>query len=47
MRSNWPVAQVLEVYPGQDGVVRSAKVKLPNSELFHPSQKLCLLECVD
>ena len=33
MRSYWPVARVLEVYPRQNGVVRSAKVKLPNTEL--------------
>ena len=47
IRSHWPVTRVFEVYPGQDGVVRSAKVKLPNIELVHPSQKLCLLECTD
>ena len=47
MRSNWPVALVLEVYPGQDGVVRSAKVKLPNAELVWTSRKFCLLEYAD
>ena len=40
IRSHWPVTGVLQVYPGQDGVVRSAKVKLPNTEMVHPSQKL-------
>ena len=40
-----PVAPVLEVYLGQDGVMRSAKAKLPNTELIRPSGKLCLLEC--
>ena len=47
MRSHWPVAQKLEVYPGQDGVVTSAKVELSNTELVLPSRKLYLLECAD
>ena len=33
MRYHWPVARVLEVYPRQNGVVRSAEVKLTNTEL--------------
>ena len=47
MRSNWPVALVLEVYPGQDGVMRSEKVKLPNTELVCTSRNFCLLEYAD
>ena len=37
-RSYWPVAPVLQVYPGKDDVVISAKVKLQNTELVQPSR---------
>ena len=47
IRSCWPVVRVLDIYPGQDGVVRSAKVKSKNDEMIGPSRKLSLLECAD
>ena len=43
-RNQWPLARVVEVYPGRDGLVRSAKVKMMNSEYRRPVTKLCLLE---
>ena len=36
----WPLARVLEVYPGNDGVVRVAKVRTPNGEYTRPVVKL-------
>ena len=35
-RSHWPLARVIEVYPGKDDIVRSAKIELPNSVLTRP-----------
>lgn len=43
-RGQWPMARVLEVFKARDGLVRSAKVKTPTSELMRPIHKLCLLE---
>ena len=43
-RSHWPLARVIETYPGRDGIVRSVRLKLPNTELMRPCNKLCLLE---
>ena len=36
----WPIARILEVYPGNDGVVRVVKVKTPNGEYKRPATKL-------
>lgn len=36
----WPVARVVEVYPGADGLVRSVKIVTPKSELVRPICKL-------
>ena len=35
-RSHWPLARVIEMYPGKDDIVRSAKIELPNSVLTRP-----------
>ena len=43
-RSHWPLARVIETYPGRDGIVRFVRLKLPNTELMRPCNKLCLLE---
>ena len=43
-RSKWPLARVVETYPGKDEIIRSAKVKTTSSELVRPVAKLCLLE---
>ena len=42
-RSKWPLARVLEVYPGQDSHVRVAKVLLNGKNLTRPISKLCPL----
>ena len=43
-RSHWPLGRIVDVYPGIDGIVRSVKVKTPNSELSRPSRQLYLFE---
>ena len=43
-QSHWPLARVIETYPEKDGIVRSAKINLPNSVLTRPCNKLCMLE---
>ena len=35
-RSHWPLASVVDTYPGEDGDVRSANVETPT--------RLCILE---
>ena len=37
---HWPLARILEVYPGNDGVVRVAKVKTPHGVYTRPVVKL-------
>ena len=44
-RGNWPLGRVLEVYPGTDGRVRVAKVKVGQGTLVRSVTKLCPLEC--
>ncbi|CAG7733339.1 unnamed protein product [Allacma fusca] len=39
-RVNWPMARVLEVFPGKDGVIRVAKVKTLTGEIVRPIQRL-------
>lgn len=43
-RGNWPLGRVLEIYPGQDGGVRVAKVQVCQGTLVRSVTKLCLLE---
>lgn len=43
-RGEWPVGRITEVFPGPDGVVRSARVKTRRGEYVRPVMKLCLLE---
>ena len=45
-RNLWPLARVLETFPGRDGRVRTVKVKTRSSELVRPIHKLCFLESV-
>ena len=44
LRGCWKLGHVLEIYPGPDGMVHTAKVKTKNSIFIRPIQKLCLLE---
>ena len=43
-RNSWPVGRIIETYKGQDDLVRSARVRLRDSELVRPIRKLCVLE---
>ena len=43
-RSYWPLVRVTETYPGKGGIVRSPKIKLPNSVLTKLCNKHCMLE---
>ena len=39
----WPLAKVLQTYPGKDGIVRAAKVQTATTTLKRPVTKLALL----
>ncbi|XP_075250799.1 uncharacterized protein LOC142343002 [Convolutriloba macropyga] len=39
-RGLWPLAKVIEIYPGSDGVVRSVKLRTPHGEKVRPVIKL-------
>lgn len=41
--ATWPLARVLETFPGKDGRVRVAKVKTSSSEFVRPITKLCVI----
>ncbi|XP_071042994.1 uncharacterized protein [Parasteatoda tepidariorum] len=43
-RVDWPLAKVIEIYKGRDGVSRVAKVKTQNGEIIRPFQRLFRLE---
>ena len=43
-RNSWPVGRVIETYKGADDLVRSARVRLWDSELVRTIAKLCVLE---
>jgi transposase InsO family protein len=43
-RNRWPLARVMQVFPGADGMVRSAMVKTATSEYQRPIAKMCLIE---
>ena len=42
-RGTWPMARVLEVERGADGLVRRARVKTEKGIYLRPVQKMCLL----
>ena len=46
-RGEWPLGRVIEVYPGDDGLVRVVKVKTKNKEYLCPVHRLCPLEYVE
>ena len=46
-RAFWPLARIIETYVSNDGNVRSVKLKLPNSMVIRPSNKLYLLDECD
>ena len=43
-RSNWPLARVLDVYRGEDDVIRFVKVKTRDGVYTRPAVTLHLLE---
>ena len=44
LRNRWPMGRVMEVSCGEDGGVRSVKIKTAGSVFHRPVTKLCLLE---
>ena len=42
-RRTWKMAVVLETFPGDDGLVRKAKIKTANAVYDRPIHKLCLI----
>ena len=42
--AHWPLGKVIEVYPGKDGHVRSAKLQVGEKQYVRPIVKLCPLE---
>ena len=43
-RGRWPLGRVVEVIPGQDGRVRSARIRVRGGEVHRSARRLCLLE---
>ena len=43
-KTQWPLARVLETFPGSDGLVRTARVKTATGQYVRPVQRLCMLE---
>ena len=45
-RGNWPLARVVEVYVGKDGIIRTTLLKTAKGQLVRPVRRLCILENV-
>ncbi|GFS34197.1 uncharacterized protein NPIL_218581 [Nephila pilipes] len=43
-RMNWPLDQVIELFPGKDGVEHVAKLRLASGEILRPLQRIYPLE---
>lgn len=43
-RMQWPLGQIVQLFNGKDGKVRSAEVRIKNGTLIRPIQRLCILE---
>ena len=46
-RNVWPLARIVNVFPGQDGLVRSVEVRAKGTTYKRPITKICLLEAED
>ncbi|KFD47056.1 hypothetical protein M513_12044 [Trichuris suis] len=46
-RGRWSLGRILEVFPRNDGVVRSALVRANGTTIHRPATKLCLLKSAD
>ena len=44
VHNRWPMGRVVELYTGEDGGVKSARVKTAGSVFHRPVTKICLLE---
>ena len=44
LRNKWPLGLIVDTYPGNDGHVRSVRVKTQSGCLHRPTDKICLLE---
>lgn len=42
-RTKWPMARVIQTFPGKDGLVRSVELLMHGSVIRRPIQKLCIL----
>ncbi|KRY00934.1 hypothetical protein T4E_9771 [Trichinella pseudospiralis] len=43
-RRNWKLGKIVQLYPGQDGIVRTVKVQLAGGSVNRPLSKLHLIE---
>ncbi|KAK6186774.1 hypothetical protein SNE40_006050 [Patella caerulea] len=43
-RGKWEMGRILQLFPGDDGLVRSIKVQTTNGIYVRPSAKICILE---
>ena len=43
-KSHWPLARIVAIYPGDDGIIWTVKIRTSNGEFVRPSQLLLLLE---
>ena len=43
-RGEWPLARVMDVTNGRDGLVRSVRVRTKSTEVTRPISKICVLE---
>ena len=41
--AKWPLARVIDIHAGEDGLVRSVRLRTATGELTRPIVKLCLL----
>ncbi|XP_038050892.1 uncharacterized protein LOC119724042 [Patiria miniata] len=46
-RNQWSLGRVVEIYAGEDKLVRSAKIKTRSTTLVRPIHKLCLMESAE
>ena len=43
-KSHCPLARIVSIYPGDNGILRTVKTRTPSGEFVRPSQLLTLLE---
>ena len=43
-KAQWPLARVIQTFPGSDGLVRTVEVKTATGCYVRPVQRLCMLE---